>query len=150
MILLCRLINNDIGIDFADFFAIFNSVCSVFHQYQHHSSRGIPLLSPIQFGNQTCYNTRTAPYFTNSVRCQLTFTQRFFWHKATNWWNSLPADLKELHSFRDFYMTLLRVIFYHLCNLVLCVSCACLLLPCFCICLFLYHSNKEERHCADC
>ena len=22
---------------------------------------------------------------------------------ATNWWNSLPADLKELHSFRDFY-----------------------------------------------
>jgi len=47
----------------------FNSVCSVFHQYQHHSSRGIPLLPPIQFGNQTCYNTRTAPYFANPVQC---------------------------------------------------------------------------------
>jgi len=80
----------------------FNSVCSVFHQYQHHS-RGIPLLRPIQLGNQTCYNTRTAPYFANPVQCQLTFTQQFFQHKATNWWNSLPADLKELHSFRDFY-----------------------------------------------
>jgi len=84
----------------------FNSVCSVFqqyHQYQYHSSRGIPLLPPIQFGNQTCYNTRTAPYFANPIRCQLTFTQRFFRHKATNWWNSLPADLKELHSFGDFH-----------------------------------------------
>ena len=77
----------------------FNSVCS---QYQDHS-RGVPLLPPIQFGNQTCYNTRTAPYFANPVRCQLTYTQWFFRHKATNWWNSLPADLKELYSFRDFY-----------------------------------------------
>jgi len=45
----------------------FNSVCSVFHQYQHHL-RGIPLLPPIQFGNQICYNTSTAPYFANPVQ----------------------------------------------------------------------------------
>ena len=79
----------------------FSSVCTMFHQC--HSTRGIPLLPPIQFGNMNNYNTRTAPYFANTIRCNLTFMQRFFRHKTTHLWNFLPSDIKELHSFRDFH-----------------------------------------------
>ena len=94
----------------------FNSVCTMFHQY--HSTRGIPLLPPIQFGNMTNYNTRTASYFSNTIRCNLTFTQRFFQYKATHLWNSLPSDIKELHSFRDFHGCA-KSHFCQLCNSVL-------------------------------
>ena len=71
--------------------------------YCFHSIRGIQLDPPIQFGNQSCHFIRTKPYFANPTRCHLSFTQKFFRHQATNWWNAMPDVLKEQASFTDFY-----------------------------------------------
>ena len=79
----------------------FRTTFIMFHYF--HSIRGIQLTPPIQFRNQSCYFVRTKPYFANPIRCYLCFTQKFFRHQATNWWNSLLDALKEQSSFMDFY-----------------------------------------------
>ena len=79
----------------------FRSVCVMYHQYYH--TRGIPL-SPIKFGCcQSLYHTRTANNFANPDRFHLTFSQRFFRYKASNWWNSVPHSVPRDNSFTAFY-----------------------------------------------
>ena len=72
-------------------------VCVMFHQY--HSSQGISLRLPIQFGNRTSYYTRTQPHFNC---CRLSQTQKFFRCAATNYWNDLPSHLKQMTYFSGF------------------------------------------------
>ena len=64
-------------------------VCVMFHQY--HSSQGISLKPPIQFGNRTSYYTRTQPHFANLNCCRLSQTQKFFRCAARH--NDLPSRL---------------------------------------------------------
>ena len=59
-------------------------------------------MPPIQFGNRTPYNTRTQPYFTNPYRYRLSQIQQFFRHTATNYWNNLSLNLKQMTSFNEF------------------------------------------------
>ena len=47
-------------------------VCVMFHQY--HTSQGISLKPPIQFGNHASYYTRIQPHFAYLNRCRLSQT----------------------------------------------------------------------------
>lgn len=79
----------------------FRSVGMMFHQY--HRSRGIPLSPPIKFGRcQLSYNTRVATQFANPERFHLSFSQRFFRCKASNWWNSISSPLIREENFHAF------------------------------------------------
>ena len=78
-----------------------HSLCIMFHQF-HGCGRGIPLEPPILFGRLTDYHTRTKDFFSHSVRCRLSFTQRFFRYKAAHWWNLLPSVIKSHMQLNDF------------------------------------------------
>ena len=78
----------------------FRLVCVMFHQY--HRSKGILLLPPIEFGNHTPYHTRTQPHFANPYKYRLSQTQHFFRSAATNYWNKLALNIKQITSFNEF------------------------------------------------
>ena len=49
------------------------------------------VIQTLVLDNNCQYSDSPLMYFANIVRCRLTFAQRFFRSKATQWWNSLPA-----------------------------------------------------------
>ena len=81
----------------------FRTSCVMFQYF--HSVRRIQLNPPIQLGNLSSHFVRTKTHFANPTQLHLSFTQKFFWYQATNWWNSLPDVLKEHGLFAEFYNT---------------------------------------------
>ena len=62
--------------------------------YKYYADDQYVSLDPaIIFGHQHSYSTRAPPHFANVVRCQLSFTNKFFRSSATSWWNKLPNFL---------------------------------------------------------
>jgi len=62
------------------------------HRHYHSDVENtIQLRPPIKFDKQSCYDTRTAPYFAAPNWYRLSFTQKFFRSKGTYWWNNLPS-----------------------------------------------------------
>ena len=68
----------------------YRSLCLMHHQF--HQLQCIPLQPPIQFGRHHNYCTRTSSFFANLPRYHLTFSQRHFRYKTSQWWNGLPDD----------------------------------------------------------
>ena len=68
----------------------YHSLCLMHHQF--HQLRCIPLQPPISFGRHHHHCTRVSPFFANLPRCRLTFSQRHFRYKASQWWNGLLGD----------------------------------------------------------
>ena len=60
---------------------------------QHYLGEGVSFSPPIKFGRKHSYRTRCPPWFVDIFRYSKTFSQRFFRHQATTWWNSLPSSL---------------------------------------------------------
>ena len=81
-------------------FIQFKSLCSMYRQYHHFKC--IPLEPPIIFGGTSLYCTRTPVYFATVPMFRLSFPQRFFRFKATQWWNSLPFSVTN-HIKSSFY-----------------------------------------------
>ena len=75
MILLCWLINNDIGIDFADFFTISSVMSTRGHMYKLLNQK---------------------PHSTSRVR------YNFFLTRAINIWNGIPEDVVTATSLNEF------------------------------------------------
>ena len=69
---------------------------------QHYLGEGILLQPPIDFGRKHSYRTRCSPWFADIFRFKKNFSQHFFWHQATVWWNSLPPNLfDDITNFHD-------------------------------------------------
>ena len=51
------------------------------------------------------YDPRVAYNFANPERFHLSFSQRFFRFKASNWWNSLPSQLIRDGMIRIFMLS---------------------------------------------
>ena len=79
------------------------SLCLIYQQYHHFKC--IPLEPPIVLGGIS-YNTRKAVYFANIPKFRLSFPQRCFRFKATQWWNLLSSFVtdyfnKQFHQYVD-------------------------------------------------
>ena len=72
----------------------FHSLCSMHKQF--HQRRCIPLEPPIEFGQSHSHNTRSSSSFARIVWYKLSFSQRFFRYRATQWWNSLLSQFANL------------------------------------------------------
>ena len=134
-------------------FIQFRSLCLMYQQYHHFKC--IPLEPPIVFG-RTSYNTRTPAYFANIPKFRLSFPQRFFHFKATQWWNSLPSFVtdclsKPFHQYVDalgqycsslhWFYWFFVLLYCFFCFVVLFLCCCSVLVVCFVICfslLFLF------------
>ena len=89
------------------------SLCLMYHQF--NGMWCIPLQPPILFGRHHHHNTRVCSFFANLSRYHLTFSQRHFHYRTSQWWNGLPnytVAISDSHSFL-FSCNL----FNHLCNL---------------------------------
>ena len=82
------------------FFKISYVSLFIFNFFHHHHDygRAIPLEPPLQFGNLSVYHTRTKSCFAGVV-CHL---QSFFPHRAEQYWNSLPTNIKDHVQFGNF------------------------------------------------
>ena len=97
-------------------FVMYHSLFLMFFHYHHDYGRAVSLEPPLQFGNLSVYLTRTKSFFAHTMRCCLSFTQSFFRHRAAQYWNSLPTDIKNHVQFGD---VLLKLIFCLCCDLFL-------------------------------
>ena len=77
---------------------------------QFLDTRCIPLSPPLLFGKQHCYATRTSSLFAQLPQYHLSYSQRFFRFKASQWWNSVPEDLLLSGTFPR------GLFWYFLCN----------------------------------
>ena len=57
---------------------------------------------------------RNKSCFAHTVRCRLSFTQSFFCHRAAQYWNSLPTDIKDHVQFDDFKSSIKTYLLYML------------------------------------
>ena len=55
--------------------------------------KGILLQPPIHFGRKHSYNTRCSPWLADIFKFKKNFSQQYFWHQTTVWWNLLPSTL---------------------------------------------------------
>ena len=86
---------------------------------QHYLGKGVAFSPPVAFGRKHSYGTKRLPWFVNIFRFTRTFSQRFFRHRATTWWNALPS-----HLFHD--LTIFRnALFEHLLDVTLFVLYVC-------------------------
>ena len=88
----------------------------------HHDTSLDP---PIIFGSGHNYNTRLSTRFICPEHCQLSATK---WHIVTQWWNDLPEGMITSASASHLYD-------YILCNYDQCVSCECIFLLDFLVCI---------------
>ena len=77
---------------------MYHSLFLMFFHYHHDYGQAIPLEPPLQFGNLSVHHTRTKSYFAGVVR----HLQSFFCHRAAQYWNSLPTNIKDHVQFGDF------------------------------------------------
>ena len=76
----------------------YHSLFLMFFHYHPDYGRALPLEPPLQFGNLFVYHKRTKNCFAGVV-CHL---QSFFCHRAAQYWNSLPTNIKDHVQFGDF------------------------------------------------
>ena len=89
----------------------------MFYHYHHDYGRAIPLEPPLQFGNLSVYHTRTKSCFAGVV-CHL---QSFFRHRAAQYWNSLPTNIKDHVQFSDFKSSVKLILELMFCDLCFCI-----------------------------
>ena len=70
-----------------------NLHCSLIAMYEQYRCNHCLLNLQNKFGQHSSYHTRISASFANIFRYNLTFSKKFFWSKATNWWNNLPITL---------------------------------------------------------
>ena len=69
---------------------------------KHNLGESAAFSPSITFGRKHSYGTRCPPWFADIFRFKKTFSQHFFRHQTTTWWNCLPSHLfHDLTVFRD-------------------------------------------------
>ena len=80
-------------------FVKYRSLIALFRDY--YVGRGVSLNPALQFGRTHSYGTRCPAHHITTSRLKKSFSQKYFWHKVSTWWNSLPSSLfQNIDMFR--------------------------------------------------